>query len=76
MRRPLTDTTLMHAESLVHPVESKLLLHTRAETKSVTSESQAQEDRNKKMAGLSDVKLTQIETNYNNGKHYNASNYV
>lgn len=70
------DATLMHNDPLAHPLESKLLLHTRAETKSITSESQPEEDKNKKTVGLSDMKLIQTETNYNNGKHYSASNYV
>lgn len=73
MRRPLTNATLMHSDSLAHPLESKpLLLPTRVETKSVTSESQSQENKNKTV-GLSDVKLMQTETN-DNGKHYKASN--
>lgn len=76
IRRPLTDATLAHGDSLAHPLEPKsLLLHTRSEAKSVSSELQ-QEDRNKKTVGLSDVKLMQTETNYNNGKDYSASNYV
>ncbi|XP_028050394.1 probable serine/threonine-protein kinase mps1 isoform X2 [Monomorium pharaonis] len=64
-RRPLTDATLTHSDSLTHPLESKpLSLHTRSEVKSVTSESQ-QEDRNRKITvGLSDVKLMQTQTNY------------
>lgn len=76
IRRPLTDATLVHGDSLAHPLEPKpLLLHTRPETKSVSSDSQ-QEDRSRKTVGLSDVKLMQTEINYNNGKHYSASNYV
>ncbi|XP_018056964.1 PREDICTED: probable serine/threonine-protein kinase mps1 [Atta colombica] len=61
VRRPLTDTTVPR-ESLVHSVESKM--HTRSEIKSMTSDSQTQEDRNKKTNGPSNVKLMQIETNY------------
>lgn len=77
MRRPLTDATLMHNDSLGHPLESKpLLLHTRAEAKNIASESQSEEDKNRKTVGLSDMKLIQTETNYNNGKHYSASNYL
>ncbi|XP_018392994.1 PREDICTED: serine/threonine-protein kinase mph1 [Cyphomyrmex costatus] len=66
VRRPLTDTTLIpQRERLVHSVESKpLILHTRSEVKSMTSESQLQEDRNRKTVGLSDVKLMQTKTNY------------
>ncbi|KAG5322202.1 TTK kinase, partial [Pseudoatta argentina] len=63
VRRPLTDTT-MPRESLVHPVESKMLMHTRSEVKSMTSDSQTQEDRNRKTNRLSNVKLMQTETNY------------
>ncbi|KYN14118.1 PREDICTED: probable serine/threonine-protein kinase mps1 [Trachymyrmex cornetzi] len=63
VRRPLTDTTVPR-ESLVHPVESKMLMHTRAEVKSMTSESQTQEDRNRKTIGPLNVKLMQTETNY------------
>ncbi|KAL6264917.1 hypothetical protein P5V15_005011 [Pogonomyrmex californicus] len=60
VRRPLSDATFSHGESL----DSKpLLLH--AQAKNVTSESQ-QEDRSKKMIGLSDAKLMQTEINYNN----------
>lgn len=73
MRRPLTDTTFMHSDSLAHPLESKpLLLSTRVETKSDTSESQSQENKNKTI-GLADVKLKQTEPN-DNGKHYKISN--
>lgn len=63
----------MHSDSLGHLLESKpLLLHTRAEAKSVASESKPEEDRNKKIVGLSDMKLmqTEINTNYDNGKYY------
>ncbi|KAG5326549.1 TTK kinase, partial [Acromyrmex heyeri] len=63
VRRPLTDTTVPR-ESLVHPVESKMLMHTRSEVKSMTSDSQTQEDRNRKTNRLSNVKLMQTETNY------------
>lgn len=74
IRRPLTDT-LVHGDSLAHPLEPKpLLLHTRPETKSVSSDSQ--QDRSRKTVGLSDMKLMQTEINYTNGKHYSASNYV
>lgn len=76
IRRPLTNTMLMHGESLAHPVESKPLLHTRPEAKSITSETQPQEDKSRKMVGLPDVKLMQTETNYDNGKYYSASNYI
>jgi len=72
VRRPLTDTT-MPRESLVHPVESKM--HTRSEIKNMTSDSQTEEDRNKKINGPSNVKLMQIETNYK-GKHCYVSNYM
>jgi len=69
MRRPLTDATFMHSDSLAHPLESKpLLLPTRAETKSGTSEPQSQETKNK-IIGLSDIKLMQTESN-DSGKHY------
>lgn len=65
----------MHNDSLAHSLESKpFLLHTRTETKNITSESQPEEDKNRKMVGLSDMKSIQTKTNYNNGKHYSASN--
>ncbi|KAG5311807.1 TTK kinase, partial [Acromyrmex insinuator] len=63
VRRPLTDTTVPR-ESLVHPVESKMLMHTRSEVKNMISDSQTQEDRNRKTNRLSNVKLMQTETNY------------
>ncbi|XP_024891463.1 serine/threonine-protein kinase MPS1 [Temnothorax curvispinosus] len=67
VRRPLTDATLMHGDSLAHSLESKpLLLHTRTEAKNVTSEPQPEEDRTRKTIGLSDIKLVQTETNYDN----------
>lgn len=76
IRRPLTDATYMHSDSS-HPLESKPpLLHTRVEAKSVTSESQSEEDKSRKMVKSSDIKLMQTETNYDNGKHYSASNYM
>lgn len=66
----------MPRESLVYPVESKPLMHTHSEVKSMTSESQTHEDRNRKTIGLSNVKLMQTETNYDKGKHCYVSNYV
>lgn len=65
-RRPLTDAVLMYSEPLAYPLESKpLLLQTRTETKCVTAESQ-QEDRSRKIIGLSEVKSMQTEGNYDN----------
>ncbi|KAL0134308.1 hypothetical protein PUN28_001247 [Cardiocondyla obscurior] len=65
IRQPLADAVLTHSNSLAQPSESKpLLMSTCIEAKSIASEPQLEEDRNKKTIGLSDKKLIQTEIHY------------
>ncbi|EFN86837.1 Dual specificity protein kinase TTK [Harpegnathos saltator] len=73
-RRPLTDAKLTHSDSSTYPLEVRpLILQKLSETKRVTSEVQ-QDDRSKKTVGLSEVKLTQREVNYD--KDLKSTNLV